>query len=426
MVKTLKLSFAFICVSILLSGVGYSMITNTNQSADYIRLMNRNATLDLDAALFNPAGLGYLESGSFLYLSSQTIWQTRTVSVFDPVYNKDKYSGKTFVPAFPNVYYAHKNNNLTLFAGFMPIGGGGSAKFDDGLPSFDQLLAVYVGTQGVTGYSVNASFTGSSVYYAGQLGAAYRLNPGVSLAIAFRYVAAVNSYEGSLTDATLYIGTTPVTGLVPNITVDSKRTGSGFTEVFSIDLRPSEKLNVGLRFEPMTKLSLVSETTTDETKGVVDSVGMFPDGATYHADIPGQMGAGLSYWVTPMLRAELGFNYWLNTAVNWDGAEKNVVNDFNTGLGLEYSLNDAMKLSVGYLFASTGAKDAYNTDLDYSLASSTLGAGLNYRLNPGLALSLGVSNTFYMTGKNDKSNPFYKQEYGKTAFVIAFGLSKTL
>jgi len=411
------------------SSIGNAMITNTNQSADYIRLMNRNATLDLDAALFNPAGLGFLNDGTFVYVSSQTIWQTRKVTVFDDVYNKSAYTGDTFVPVFPNFYFAKKMSKLAIFGGFMPIGGGGSASYSDGLPSFDQLLAAYVGTLGVTGYSLDASFTGSSVYYAGQLGAAYTLNPMISLAFAFRFISAVNTYEGTLSDATIYQGATPIVGLVPDIVVDSKRTGSGYTTVWSIDLKPSDKLNIGLRFEPMTKLALVSETIADSTKGVVDSSaypnGMFPDGVTYNSDIPGQFGAGVSYWVTNKLRAEIGFNYWLNTGVNWDGKEENVVNDFNTGIGLEYSLSDAMKLSVGYLFATTGAKDAYNSDLDFSLASNTLGAGVNYSLNPGLSLSVGISNTFYQSGKNDKVNPFYKQQFDKTALVIAFGLSKS-
>lgn len=408
-----------------------AMVTNTNQSADYIRMMNRNASTDLDAVLFNPAGLSLLDNGTYLYVSTQTIWQTRKVSVFDNVYNKESYTGETFVPVFPNFYFARKQNNVTLFGGFMPIGGGGSASFDDGLPAFDELLANLVGTSGITEYSMEAEFTGSSVYYAGQLGVAYKLNPMVSLAVAFRYISAVNTYEGTLKDAAIYMGSTKIThnessSIPGDIIVDSKRTGTGYTTVLSVDLKPSDKMNIGLRFEPMTKLTLESETTKDDTKGVVDSVGMFPDDVTYHEDIPGQIGAGLSYWLTPAIRAELGFNYWLNSAVDWDGAEENVVNDFNTGFGLEYSISDAMLLSCGYLFSTTGAKDSYNTDMDFSLGSQTIGAGAKYVFSPALQLSLGVSNTFYQTGKNDKVNPFFKQEYDKTAFVIALGIQYKL
>jgi long-chain fatty acid transport protein len=33
------------------------LLTNTNQSAQFIRMMSRNASLDIDAVYFNPAGL---------------------------------------------------------------------------------------------------------------------------------------------------------------------------------------------------------------------------------------------------------------------------------------------------------------------------------------------------------------------------------
>lgn len=420
-----KIILLLISIIVIGLSIGGAMITNTNQSAEYIAMMNRNASTSLDAALFNPAGLSFLEDGTYLYLSTQTIWQTREVSVFDDVYNKSSYKGDTFVPVYPNFYLAHKRNALTLFGGFMPIGGGGSASYEEGLPSFDELLASYIGTSGVTGYSVDASFTGSSIYYAGQVGAAYGLNDKLSVALALRFVSAINTYEGSLENATLYVGTTPVTGLVPNILVDSKRTGSGYTAVLSLDFAPSDKMLIGLRFEPKTKLELVSDTKEDGTSAVLDPQ-MFPDDVTYGEDIPAQFGAGISYMVSEKLRAEWGFNYWMNTACDWDGDEELVVNDFNTGLALEYSLSDDLSLSAGYLFATTGPTEEYNTDLDFGVPSNTVGAGLSFAVNPNMLVTVSTSNTFYGTTANDKTNPFFKQEYDKSAFVVAFGIQYKL
>jgi len=401
-----------------------AMITNTNQSSEYMGTLNRNASTDLDAVLYNPAGLSYLDDGTYLYLSSQTVWQTREVTVFDDAYNKDSYVGDTFVPVFPNFYFAHKKDALTIFGGFMPIGGGGSAAYEEGLPSFDELLAVFVGTQGITDYSVDASFTGSSIYFAGQAGAAYALNDKISLAAAFRYVTATNTYEGHLLDATLILPDTSVNP-VPDIYVDSKRSGSGYTAVFSLNLVPNDKLRIGLRYEPITKLELTSETTTDGTGAVLDPP-MFPDDEVYSEDIPAQLGIGVSYQLSEKLRTELGFNYWFNTACDWDGDEELVVNDFNAGLAVDYALSDALSVNAGYLFATTGPTEDYNTDLDFGVPSNTVGAGIKYILNPKMSIALNTSNTFYGTTSNGKSNPFFKQEYDKSAFVVSFGIQYKL
>ena len=418
----------------------FGMVINTNQSAEYIRMMNRNASTDLDAALYNPAGLTQLEDGLFLYLSSQTIWQSRTVKAAFPAYNSDTFEGKTFVPTFPNAYFAYKKAKLAFFGGFMPIGGGGSAEFPKGLPLFDRQLAQLVGlpattliTKGlpqdianavgtINGYSVDAAFNGSSIYFAGQGGAAYQVNKLLSVALGLRYVYALNTYEGSLKNAVLKAEHRDIPGFIPDMSVDSKRTGSGITGLIGLNIVPWENLNIGLRYEHITKLKMEADTKKDDTKLVFPPDGMFPDGAVYNEDIPGQFGAGIGLNFPPKLKLQVSFNYFLNTQCNWDGDEEKVTNDLNTGVGLEYQVIDALSASIGYLFATTGATDEYQTDLDYSLASNTIGAGIKYALNENLDISVATSNTFYIEGHNDDVGTIFEEKYQKTAFVIAFGI----
>ena len=47
----------------------------SNQSADYLRTFSRNASLDADAAVYNPAGTAFLQPGLTLALSNQSIWK---------------------------------------------------------------------------------------------------------------------------------------------------------------------------------------------------------------------------------------------------------------------------------------------------------------------------------------------------------------
>ncbi|MCG2815014.1 MAG: hypothetical protein L6425_03630, partial [Candidatus Aminicenantes bacterium] len=53
-------------VLLILPLVNASIITNTNQSATYLRLLARNASYTIDAVYYNPAGLTKLQDGFHL------------------------------------------------------------------------------------------------------------------------------------------------------------------------------------------------------------------------------------------------------------------------------------------------------------------------------------------------------------------------
>ena len=129
--------------------------------------------------------------------------------------------GKYLLLFFPGVYAAYKKEKLVLSFGFNPVGGGGGAKFDDGLPSFaipvaalvpmlqgqlaplDAALTPYIGDPGfknVSGYNANIFFEGTSVYFGFQLGASYEINDVFSVFVGGRYINAKNTYNGYLKD----------------------------------------------------------------------------------------------------------------------------------------------------------------------------------------------------------------------------------
>ncbi len=181
------------------------IVTNGNQSADYVRMLNRNASMDVDAVYFNPAGLTRLNDGLSFYLSSQTVYQSRTIISDVPTLNSDTFEGYTFAPVFPNFYVAYKTGNLAFGAGLVPIGGGGSAVFDDGLPSFEvpaSLLTAGLTAAGIptNKYDLDVAFDGSSLYIGGQAVVSYKVNDMISVAGGARYFAATNTYTGHLKD----------------------------------------------------------------------------------------------------------------------------------------------------------------------------------------------------------------------------------
>ncbi|HOU31478.1 MAG TPA: aromatic hydrocarbon degradation protein, partial [Bacteroidales bacterium] len=60
MKKLLTLLIAVVVPGILIAG---GLVTNTNQSAAWVRMPSRNASTSIDAVNYNPAGLMKLENG---------------------------------------------------------------------------------------------------------------------------------------------------------------------------------------------------------------------------------------------------------------------------------------------------------------------------------------------------------------------------
>jgi len=117
------------------------LVTNTNQSVQFIRMLSRNASTDIDAVYFNPAGLIKLHDGWHFAFSSQTIFQDKTTNTSFPLLNSKEYVGEVSVPVFPTGFAVYKKQNFALSLGFGPNGGGGSAEYKTGMPSFEIPLS---------------------------------------------------------------------------------------------------------------------------------------------------------------------------------------------------------------------------------------------------------------------------------------------
>jgi long-chain fatty acid transport protein len=179
------------------------IMTNTNQSASFIRMPARDASLGIDAVYYNPAGLTRLGDGFHLSLNNQSIFQTRKINSSFALLNDGDYRGDVSAPLFPGVYAVYKTGRLAVSGGFMPVGGGGGAEYSRGLPSFENDFAavpMLVSGAGIptTSYDADIFFEGSSVFYGGQLGVTYQLSEMIGVYGGIRYVAASNSYKGHL------------------------------------------------------------------------------------------------------------------------------------------------------------------------------------------------------------------------------------
>ncbi len=181
---------------------------NTNQSAQWVRTLCRDASTEIDAVFYNPAGLTKLSDGLHISLNVQTLFQSRSIKSENPILKNSPvtYEGTTVVPALPTFFAAYKTGKLVISGGFEMIGGGGSAEFPDGLPSFEGQVAVLpslLTASGIptTDYSADVSFSKTVAYMGFQLGASYEITPMISVYAGARYVMAsqsLNNVEGYL------------------------------------------------------------------------------------------------------------------------------------------------------------------------------------------------------------------------------------
>jgi long-chain fatty acid transport protein len=447
--KLIIVALVLWCVPAVFSAI----VTNTNQSIRFLRFPSGNASTDVDAVYYNPAGLTKLQDGFHLSLQNQTLFQDRTINSTFPTLNNPEYLGTTKVPVYPTFFAVYKKGALALSFGFGPNSGGGSADYDTGLPSFEELISLIPSSLTLVGiptaaYSAQISFKGKSVYYGFQLNASYAINEMISAAAGIRYIYAVNNLEGQIQNiqinpvfpplgwtgqmrsaplafSTLYGATGNPTfqalaAATTDMAVDVKQVGSGFTPLLSLHLTPAENVKIGVRYEFNTSLELENQTKKDD-------LGAYPDGEKMRSDVPPILAAGVEYALTPQFRGSVSYTLFLEKQANWEGREEDLdSNSYDLGFALEFDLTQAITISGGYIYTKSGAGEKYQLDSSYDLPANTFCAGARIRLSPMLDLDLGGIYVAY----RDQTQPLasevigaYKQKYQQTTYGFGIALN---
>jgi long-chain fatty acid transport protein len=435
-----------LCVLIVQSVVAGGILTNANQSAQYVRMLSRNASTQLDAVYFNPAGLMKLENGFHFGIHNQTLFQTRTITTEAPINNRE-FSGEVSIPVFPTAFAVYKKDKVAFSFGFGPNSGGGTATYDKGLPSFEKQIAVLPGMisgMGVptTAYDVDMFFDASSVFWGLQLGMSYEINETFSVYGGARYLPSINKYEGYIKDiminpqhpqlnptggmmlATDFFSVAAPTSLalVQDKEVDVKQTGTGFTPILGLSISPSDVFNIGVKYEFKTSLVLTNETKADGT-------GMFPDGQKTRSDLPAILAVGVDYKLTDKFLASVSFNNYFDKAVDWGnniyGFERVIDNNYwELSLGLQYDISEKFAISVGGMQSTTGVSEQYQSDFSYSNSSNTVACGFQWKATKSLTLDAGMLYTAYKD--EDKSFGTYSETYDKENVGFAIGVAYSI
>ena len=450
---TLLLFFGLLAVLPVLAG---GILTNTNQSASYVRMLARDASTDIDAVYFNPAALALLPDGFFLSISNQTIIQNKEVINSYEYLNNDTYPGKITAPLFPGIYAAYKTGKFAFSIGINPVGGGGGAVFDKGLPSFEVNTANLVpglGSMGVNGYSADIYFEGTSVFWGLQAGISYAINDFVSVYGGGRYLIAKNTYIGHINDMTVYgdFGDMLATDMLSGIGNQLAGAATGVQPIIDAGFG-------GLTLEQAQGAGIIDAATYAQLAGALTSLGGDPTtlsiamsqayytagaedlyakaDATKDVEVDAeQNGTGF----TPIVGANFNLmNKKLNIGIKYefasplelknktkvdgsgmfpDGAITNSEMPGFLSIGASYKATEKLNLAAGYhLFLDTKANWDGKEDL-LSRNFIELAFGLEYALADNLLVSAGY--IYAQTGATDE----YETDlsYSLTSNTIGFG-----
>ena len=478
-IKTI-IAVAILSLSATSMAFAGGILTNTNPSARFARLMALDASTNADAAYYNPAGTIKLSEGFHFSFSNQSVFQERIItSSFAPMTGagtKD-FIGKASAPLVPGLQAVYRKGKWALSGNISITGGGGKATFDDGLPSFESQVSMLVlainqigaglanaipGSSLISkGYSLDQYMHGVNYIFGTQLGGTYQINDMFSVYGGFRLNIVHNEYEGHLTNLRMNIdseGLMGQTGIPDNsgfmdpsaifnfvnnnpntpqptkdmlilpskmaadgAHLESKQSGWGVAPIIGVHFSHAG-LNIGTKYEFKNGLNVENKTTRDDT-------GLYGDGVNTAHDSPALFTIGASYDILPSLTASVGYHLFFDKDASMaNDKQKHLSDNTNEYLaGIEYRINDMFLISTGGQITRFGATDAFQSDLSFSIDSYSIGFGGAVNLSKNVQLNVG----YFFTNYSDytKSSANYNgtgvpgtDVYSRTNKVFAAGI----
>lgn len=456
MKKSLPL-VAALCLSSMTAFAG-DYLTNTNQTASFLRMPAQEGYISVEGAYYNPGGIGFLSDGWHVAVNNQSAFQTRTViSTFD-LYNyglhndgsTKRFKGKATAPILPALDVAYVNGRWSGSFHAGVVGGGGQCTFEDGLGSFESVVSVMpsalqmaaptlgLGNFPSSQYSLDTYMRGKQFFIGAQFGVGYKVLPELNVSVGGRLVYAKSNYYGYVRDINLTLGApyttmhngqvTPLpagtqlgmtqllgglaqarpdlaqqvaalSSLASEVEVNCDQYDWGFAPIIGVSYKKGP-LSLGLRYEFKTRLRLKNEsTTTAQQAALLGNLAEFEDGKKVPCDIPALLGLGVGYEFTPQLRAYLSGHYFFDKqAHQFEHKEKLLKgNTWEVLAGVEYDIDDQWTVSLGGQSTNYGlGKDKkYISDISFVSSSYSLGAGVKFHVTDNIGINLAYFKTFY-------------------------------
>lgn len=449
-------------------------MTNSNQSAAFLRSIARGTTLDTDAVYNNPAGTAFMEDGWHLGINDQMAKQTRTInSTFAPFamgaanngQASKEFKGEVFSPVIPSVHLTWKKNRWAIMLGMGVNGGGGSLEFEGGLGSFERQFSVLpVGVSNLgqafglsaNQYNMDMYLKGSSQTLAFNAGVAFRITDWLSAAAMVRYSTTSNAYEGYMKNIQINptcaalglngammsapqffqaVGTklgamnpqlaaaaTQYAALTSDHILDVEQTGNSISPVLALYFQKGKwAASAKYEFKMGTELEIKSAEVSAKDP-VIN--GIFADGSKVKAETPALLALAASRQCGPVkITAEYHLYFDKDAENSFSSCIEG--NTMEYLVGAEWQISKKWLVSCGVQRTQLDMNENAYSDMNFSTPSWSTGIGAAYQVCDLLRINLGVMPTFYeeVTSKGQDSNGIdFTDLYDRTSMAWGIGL----
>ena len=477
-----KLKAACLTAAIASSSVSFAggFLTNTNQNVAFNRMMSREASIGIDGVYYNPAGVVFLGDGHHLSINWQLAYQDRTIkndyslftnNVNNPITPRE-FKGEAFAPVIPSFQYAYNKGRWSFQGNFALTGGGGKCTFDNGLGSFERIVAETAmaacglartvdgalgsvlgrevsmfGSDQAFGaggkYSYNSYMHGRQYYFGLSLGAAYKVSDNFSVFGGVRGIYATTNYYGYVEDIKvgnmpLYMVLDPTKKDAANIELSCDQNGIGFTPIIGVDFKTG-KWNFSAKYEFKTRMRLKNKSVN-----LVPSIGNLPANLSSQmtqiltaqftqAGLPAEQAVAKAEAAAAavlanqtvqktMLGLKNQFDTELDEAIGEYADGKKIAADIPAYLsvGVGYSPIDPLRINVGFHFFDDKNAKAYNNRQE-KLDHGTLeyNAGVEYDINKKFTVSAGWQSTNYGLPEEEATTSKDKRFMDDKSFVTS-------
>ena len=374
------------------------------QDAEYFAHPAMIGKVGVSGAYYNPAGTVFLEDGLYVQLNSQTLFKNYEMETV--LEKTDKLSHESDHPTLfvPSIQIVKKEGDRSYFLHAGAAAGGGKVKYENGISAFEvigqgiedyfNLLSLKSGKNPVADvkYIGGTTVNGSSYYFNTTFGMAQKINSKFSIAGGFRMMYVTRELNGSA-DYNLNTGELNLGNGNVHVDIDSERTGWGVGGVIGFNYQPTDRLNIGFKYETEVHLNLDADgrlDTSSKDKKVPDKIIDKIDGILENQDVisewlvdanrnlPAMMALGVSYQLTDRVTLLTSGNYYFIKDANTDNPYDHYDNGYELSVGVDYKLNDKWTLMAGYQYTDTGANENTYKDTDYALDADMYGAGVKY------------------------------------------------
>lgn len=456
---------SLVILSLILSAKAFagSIDYLAQQDAEYFAHPAMIGKVGVSGAYYNPAGTVFLEDGLYVQLNSQTLFKTYEMDT------KENFGGLSHESDHPSAFVpslqiVKKDGDRAYFFHAGAAAGGGAVKYENGISAFEVIgQGIETGLKSFkipfndnfitpfpnadVKYLGGSTVNGSSYYINTTFGMAQKINSKFSVAGGVRLLYATRELDGTASYNLDLTGKQLDKDKKENIRVDieSERTGWGVGGVLGFNYQPTEKLNIGFKYETEVELNLDADGKLDTTKTgdfngslgnavdniITNNIDKTLEGHPVIAEwleddrrnLPAMMALGVSYELTDKITLLTSGNYYFIKDANRNGCYDNYDNGYEISVGVDYKLNDKWTLMAGYQYTDTGANENTYKDTDYALDADMYGVGVKYTPDETKEFIVSYAYVDYKNGtavnEFDQETTTFKKE------VNAIGLSAT-